>query len=172
METVVYMRNLVAPKSHVMRNLGVVALLIVLLAGCGGTGYTKRDFVERADGACLSTTRALRSLTPPRFTGTAAQRQRSLSTYLARVSQLVQSEARRLSALPKPPGDRAERELLTRWLTAVHASASGIQELAAAARAGDAAAVSAARAALATVPVVKLASRYGAVACAGPSVTA
>jgi hypothetical protein len=141
-----------------------------VVAGCG-TQYTKHDFIKRADGICLSTTRSVRSLPQPQFTGSAAQQQRSLSSYLSRVSALVSAEARHLAALPKPPGRPAQRALLRRWLAAVHATAAGIQVLAAAAHSGNAETVSAAKAALAAVPVVSLASRYGAKDCAGPGAT-
>jgi hypothetical protein len=159
-----------SPFGSVVRGSATCAVIGALIAGCG-TPYTKQDFVKRADGICLSTTRAVRSLTPPQFTGSAAQQQRSLSQYLGRVSPLVRAEARHLAALPKPPGRPAQLALLQRWLAAEHATASGIQVLAAAARGGNSEEVSAASSALAAVPVVMLASRYGVKDCAGPGAT-
>jgi hypothetical protein len=147
--------------------LFVTALVGMLVAACGST-YTRADFIRRADGICLSTTRALRSLTPPQFTGSAVQQQLSLSRYLARVSPLVSAESRRLAGLPKPPGRPADAALLQRWLRAVHDSASDIHVLGDSERAGDPAFIAAARTALGALPVVKLASRYGMKACAGP----
>jgi hypothetical protein len=148
----------------------VTASVGVLLAGCGSS-YTKADFVHRANGICLSTTRAERLLTPPEFSGTDAQKQQSVSAYLARVSGLVRTEAGRLRALPTPPGRPPELKLLNRWLAAVRASASGLQVLGAAEKGGNRGAITAATAALAALPVVTLASRYGAKDCAGPGAT-
>jgi hypothetical protein len=148
--------------------LGLVALLALCVAGCG-SHYTKQDFVSRANGICLSTTRAARSLTPPQFTGTAAQQRRSLGRYLTHVAPLVQSQARRLAALPKPPATKREYRLLDRWLAAEHTSALSFKNLAVAASSGSAQAVADASAQLSAVPVVRLASQYGAHDCAGPA---
>jgi hypothetical protein len=150
-----------------------VAICVVigaLVAGCGSQ-YTKHDFIKRADGICLNATRALRSLTTPQFTGSAVQQRMSLSRYLARVSRIVSAESASLAKLPKPPGRPAESALLKRWLHAVKASASEIHVLGDAEHAGNAGFIAAARSALAALPVVTLASRYGAKDCAGPGAT-
>lgn len=148
----------------------ITAVLAVALAGCGSS-YTRRDFVQRADGICLATTRAVRSLPSPAFTGTAEQQRRSLGRYLARVAPLVQKQARRLSALPRPPGGSHEQKSIGRWLTAAHESADLLAHLAYVARTGDASAVADADAQLAAVPVVHLAANVGARSCAGPGAT-
>jgi hypothetical protein len=150
--------------------LAICVVIGALVAGCG-TQYSKRDFIKRADGICLNTTRAVRSLTTPQFTGSAVQRRLSLSRYLARVSRLVSAESHSLAKLPKPPGRPAEQALLQRWLHAVQASASDLHVLGDSERAGDPAFIAAARSALSAVPVVALASRYGAKDCAGPGAT-
>lgn len=144
--------------------------MALALSGCGSS-YSKHDFIQRAEGICLSTTRAVRSLAPPEFTGTAEQQRQSLGAYLARVSPLEQRQARRLSALPKPPGGRREQQLIERWLTAVHESADELSHLAGVARNGDASGVADARDQLAAVPVAHLATEVGAHACAGPGAT-
>jgi hypothetical protein len=146
---------------------GLAAVLALCLAGCG-SHYTRQDFISRANGICLSTTRAVRSLTPPQFTGTAAQQQHSLGEYLTHVAPLVQSQARRLAALPQPPGSKRQQRLLARWLAAEQSSAVGFKKFAAAAISGNADAVADAGAAVAAVPVVQLASQYGARDCAAP----
>jgi hypothetical protein len=144
---------------------GIAVGLALVLAGCG-SHYTKLDFVKRADSICLSTIRAVSSLTPPSSTGAIALQQVSLSRYLERVSGLVGAEARRLAALPKPTGSAADAELLQRWLAAARASVSGIRLLASVTAGGDPDLVDGASRALRAVPVVGLASRYGVTACA------
>jgi hypothetical protein len=151
-------------------SLGAAAVLALALAGCGGH-YTKQNFVQSADGICLSTTRAVRLLTAPQFTGTAARQQQSLGKYLTRVAPLLQSKQRRLAALRKPPGTKREQRLLAQWLAAEHASAISFKKLAVATSSGNSGAVANAGAELAAVPVVRLAAQYGAHACAAPGAT-
>ena len=149
--------------------MSLVVLAAVVLAGCGSS-YTRADFIRRADGICLTTTRAVRSLPPPRFTGTTQQR-RSLGAYLMRLAPLVQAEARRLAALPKPPDGPGRRRLLARWLAAVRVSGDELAQLGAATGTGRAGAVARISGELASAPVVRLARRYGARACSGPGAT-
>jgi hypothetical protein len=149
---------------------GVALLGALALASCGSS-YTKQDFVQRASGICTDTTRSLRLLTPPSFSGSAAANQKSLATYLEGAAPIVGRESRRLSALPRPSQSAAQARLLRHWLTAVKSSAAGFKKLAAAAQGGDAEAESAANAELAANPVVRLAASYGAHACAGPGAT-
>jgi hypothetical protein len=154
----------------------VVCVVIVssafggLVAGCGA-GYTKADFIQRADGICTGTTRAARLLKPPQFTATTQVQRRSSAAYFRSVAAVVKRESQRLSALPVPPGSAAQRRLRVRWLAATHDSASELLALGQATAAGDTSAVTAANVKLAANPVVKLAAQYGAHACAGPGAT-
>jgi hypothetical protein len=148
----------------------VSVLAAVLVAGCGSS-YTRADFIQRADGICTGTTRAVRLLKPPQFGQASVQQQRSSGAYFGHAASLVKSEARRLSALPVPPETGAQRRVRVQWLAAVHDSAAALQALAEATSKGDTAATTAANQRLAANPVVRLAARYGAHACAGPGAT-
>ena len=77
---------------------GLLALTVVVSA-CGGGGYTKTDFVARADAICTSTLRQTRALTPPAST---SQPGGALAAYLGQLVPLVQSEAHQLRALKRP----------------------------------------------------------------------
>ncbi len=151
--------------------LSAAAVLVgLLVAGCGGS-YTRADFIQRADGICTGTTRQIRLLRPPQFGATTVLERRSSARYLIDAAELVKQEARRLSALPRPPENASQRRLRSRWLAEVHSSATELLALASATSTDDAAAMSSAEGKLAANPVVKLAGEYGARACAGPGAT-
>jgi hypothetical protein len=152
--------------------IGTVAgglALIVLAGGCGG-GYTKRDFIARADAICASTVRQLRSIPAPSF-GQSATGHDALAGYLAAALPLVQSESRQLHALPRPPQKAADRSVLTSWLGAVAQVVEDYRQFEAAAQRGDAQRVASAEAALRASPVASLAASYGLSSCATPGAT-
>jgi hypothetical protein len=141
-----------------------------LLAGCGSSTVTKRDFIARADAICAGTVRQLRTIAPQTgsSSGTGA-----LAGYLARAVPLVQSEADQLRALKRPSGGTAaERAALARYLGALTRETGSYRDLAAAARRGDTQAVANAEAALRRSPVPGLAAGYGLRACGTPAGTA
>jgi hypothetical protein len=136
--------------------------LATLLAGCGGGGYTKRDFVTRANAICAGALRQARSITP----GT------SLPTYLTNFLPVLESEASQLEALRRPPGTAGDRATLERYFAALRQTVAEYRQLAAAARTGDQEAVANAEAALGASPVDSLASGYGLSSCGTPGSTA
>ena len=151
----------------------IVAALIVggalLLAGCGT--YTKADFVASANAICASTVRATRAVAPPSFTSSKAQQLSALAGYLGKVSPIVQSEAKQIRALRHPSESARNNAALARYLSALSQVASEYQTLAAAAKQGDAQAVSSAEAALRVIPIASSAQSYGLPSCATPGAT-
>jgi hypothetical protein len=152
---------------------GTCALLTLttLVAGCGGSSYTRRDFVARADAICTSAVRQTRSIAPPSFTRPAARQLSALADYLAAVLPVVQSEAAQLRALRRPTHDAPAGATLGRYLAAVAQAASDYRALAAAAKRGDAQGVASAEAALRASPVASLAAGYGLRSCGVPGAT-
>jgi hypothetical protein len=144
-------------------------VLAALLAGCGS--YTKADFTASADAICASTVRATRTITPPSAGHTGAQQLRGLGGYLARLVPLLASESRQIHALKRPVQSAHDRRLLTGYLAALTQSVAEYRQLAQAAQAGDAGAVSKAEATLAASPVTSLAGSYGLRSCAAPGAT-
>lgn len=140
----------------------------VLVAACGASAYTKRDFIARANAICTSTLRKTRSIPPP----ASAQSPAALFAYVAKVAPLVRAEASELHALPHPPGTRADRAALARYLTALEQAVRDYGSLADAARRGDAQAMAASEAALRASPVSALSISYGLSACGVPGSTA
>jgi hypothetical protein len=100
--------------------------LAAVLAGCGG-GYTKSDFVARADAICASALRQTRSIPPGA----------DLGGYLAAVLAVVQSEATQLRALRRPPDTAGDRATLEQYFAALGQTVSDYRQLAAAAQNGD-----------------------------------
>jgi hypothetical protein len=141
----------------------LVALAVpVLIAGCGGSSYTKHDFITRADAICAGALRQSRSIA----SGTA------LPTYLAQYVPVLQSEATQLQALRRPPDTAQDRATLARYFAALTQTVANYRQLAAAAKSGDQPAVNNAEAALAASPVFSLASSYGLRSCGTPGSTA
>jgi hypothetical protein len=137
----------------------MVAAACLGATACGGHPVTKKDVVARANGICISTLRAVRSVPPP---SGGAGSPSALARYLQKVAPIVGQEASDTRALPRPAQDRA---LLNRYVTAVTASADQYRALASAAKRGDSAAVSQGLAALRASPVSALAARYGLTRC-------
>lgn len=138
-------------------------LLAAVLAGCGA--YTQHDYVERADGICNATLRSLRLLPPPQPGGSTAARLQSLAAYLKRALPLVSHEARKLDSLRKPKQTRALTRRLDRYLSALTNDVDELSALAAAARAGNAAQVTADERSLASNRLPALAAASGLSAC-------
>jgi hypothetical protein len=136
--------------------------LAVLVAACGGSGYTKSDFVARADAICASSLRQTRAIPP----GT------SLPTYLSALVPIVRSEADQLRALPPPPETARDRSTLTSYLAAMAQVAEDYRQLEAAAQRGDTQAVTNLEAALRASPAAALAAGYGLRSCGTPGSTA
>ena len=149
------------------RFYGLLALA-ALLAGCGGGGYTKSDFIARADGICTSTLRETRALVAPASTSQTGGAQ---AAYLAEVVPLLQSEADQLRALKHPSGSAHDRATLTAYFTALGEVVAAYRQLEAAARRGDAQTVAAVEATLRTSPVAGLAASYGLRSCGTPGST-
>ena len=139
--------------------------VIIGLASCGSRAVTKQDYVARANAICASTTRAIRNVAP---TGGGGVSLSALGHYLGAVTPLVDSEVKQLRALPRPAVDR---RLLEQYLGAAASEAADYRTLAAAARSGDHAGVTAATAALQASPATTLAGRYGLSACVGGGAT-
>jgi len=132
------------------------------VAGCGGSSYTKHDFVTRADAICAGALRQARSITP----GT------SLPTYLAQFVPVLESEASQLQALRRPPDTVRDHATLAHYFAALQQTVTEYRQLEAAAKGGDQQAVSNAEAALGASPVYSLATSYGLSSCGSPGSTA
>jgi hypothetical protein len=109
-----------------------------------------------------------RSIAPPSFTRSPAQRLSALGGYLAVVLPIEQSEANQIRALRRPTEDA---HALTRYLAALTTSVNEYAGLTAAAKRGDAQAVASAEAALRANPVASLATGYGLRSCGTPEAT-
>ena len=136
--------------------------LAVLVAGCGGSGYTKHDFITRGDAICTGALRQARSIAP----GSA------LPTYLAQYVPVLASEAAQLEALRRPPDTAPNRATLARYFAALARTVAEYRQLAAAAKSGDQQAVSNAETALGASQVYSLATSYGLSSCGTPGSTA
>ena len=136
--------------------------LAALVAGCGGSGYTRHDFITRADAICTGALRQARSITP----GTA------LPAYLGQFVPVLESEAAQLQALRRPPDTARDRATLAHYFAALKQTVVEYRQLAAAARSGDQQGVTDAEAALGASPVYSLATSYGLAACGTPGSTA
>lgn len=131
------------------------------LAGCGGSSYSKRDFLARADAICASALRQTRSIPP----GT------DLAAYAAAVLPVIQSEADQLRALRRPADSARDRATLDQYFAALGQTVGDYRELAAAAKGGDQQTVANAEASLASSPLDSLAASYGLSSCGAPSAT-
>jgi hypothetical protein len=138
-------------------------VIALTLAGCGGESATRQAVIARGDAICSSTLSAIRAVPPPTGSSTSA-----LGAYLRKVRPIVDAEAAKLTALPRPA---ARRATLAEFLAAVRASDRAYREAAAAAARGDADGVAEALASLRTSRVTVLARRYGLGACTGTAAT-
>jgi hypothetical protein len=142
-----------------------------IAAGCGAGGYTKQDFVARANAICTTALRQTRSITPPRGAQAGRGQDAALTAYLNGVVPVLETEASQLRALPRPPGNATEQAALKRYLAAVSQTVASYKQLAAAAKRGDDQAVATAEAALGASPVYTLATSYGLRSCGTPGAT-
>lgn len=149
------------------RLYGLLALALVA-AGCGGSGYTKSDFVARADAICTSTVRQARALTPPAAT---SQPGGALAAYLGQLVPLVQSEEHQLRGLKRPPGNARDSATLTAYYAALAQIVANYGQLEAAARRGDTQTATDVEATLRGSPVADLAASYGLRSCGTPGST-
>jgi hypothetical protein len=140
----------------------VVLALAAAVAGCGGSSYSKRDFLARANAICASALRQTRSIAP----GTA------LATYLSAYVPVLESEETQLRALRRPPGTAHDRATLNQYYAALSQTVAEYRQLAAAVKSGDDQAVTNAEAALGASPVFALATSYGLSSCGTPGSTA
>ena len=138
------------------------------VAGCGGSSYTKSDFVARANAICTSTLRQTRALSPPAST---SQPGGALAAYLGQLVPLVQSEADQLRALKRPPDDNHDSATLNSYYTALGQIVENYRQLEAAARRGDTQTVTDIEATLRASPVAGLAGSYGLGSCSTPGST-
>jgi hypothetical protein len=154
----------------VARNALLYSLLavVVLVAGCGGSGYTKSDFIARADAICTSTLSRSRALTPPAPT---SQPGGALAAYLGQLVPLVQSEADQLRALKRPPDNARDRAMLTSYYGALAQIVTNYRQLEAAAKSGDTQTVNDVEATLRASPIAVLATSYGLKSCGTPGST-
>jgi hypothetical protein len=153
------------PRALRARFFGVLALAAIA-AGCGGSSYTKSDFVARADAICTSTLRQARALAPPASTSGAA-----LSDYLGKLVPLVDSEANQLRALKRPADTAHDGATLTAYFAALGHVVAAYRQLRAAAARGDDQTVTDVEAALNANPVDSLAASYGLKTCGTPGST-
>lgn len=139
-----------------------------MVAGCGASGYTKSDFIARADAICTNTLSQTRALTPPSST---SQPSGDLAAYLGKLVPLVQSEAGQLRALKRPPENARDGATLTAYYQALAQNVQSYQQLEAAAKRGDTQTVTDGEAALRASPVAALAASYGLRSCGTPGST-
>lgn len=154
--------------ARLCRGSALAVLLSAVLAGCGGGGYSKSDFVAQANGICTNSLRQTRAITPP----TSASETGTLAAYLSRLVPLVQSEADQLRKLKRPPGGTAsDRLTLSQYFAALGQVVTAYRELEAAARSGDGDTIASVEATLRTSPVAALAAAYGLRSCGTPGST-
>ena len=146
---------------------GLLAV-VTLLAGCGGSSYTKGDFVARADAICTSTLRQTRALAPPSST---SQPGGALAVYLGQLVPLVQSEANQLRALKRPSDGARDSGTLTAYYKALAQIVANYRQLEAAAKRGDTQTVTDVEATLRASPIAALAASYGLQTCGTPGST-
>lgn len=146
---------------------GLLALTVVV-AGCGGSSYTKSDFVARADAICTGTLRQARALTPPAST---SQRGGALAVYLGQLVPLVQSEANQLRALKRPRDNARDSATLSAYYRALAQIVANYRQLQAAAARGDTQTVTDVEATLRASPIADLAASYGLQTCGTPGST-
>jgi hypothetical protein len=142
--------------------------VVTLVTGCGGSSYTKGDFVARADAICTSTLRQTRALAPPSST---SQPGGALAVYLGQLVPLVQSEANQLRALKRPADNAHDRATLTAYYNALAQIVANYGQLEAAARRGDTQSVTDIEATLRASPAAALAASYGLQTCGTPGST-
>lgn len=146
-------------------------LIASLAAGCGGSGYTKSDFVARADAICASALRQARSIAPPTVAQASGGQDGALAAYLSSIVPVLESEASQLHGLKRPPGSAQDKAALTRYLEALSQTVTDYKQLAAAARRGDDQTVADTEAALGSSHVYSLATSYGLRSCGTPGAT-
>ena len=139
-----------------------------MVAGCGGSSYTKSDFVARANAICTSTLRQTRALAPPAST---SQQGIAFAAYLGQLVPLVQSEADQLRALKRPHDSARDSATLTSYYAALGQLVANYRQLEAAARRGDTQTVTDVEATLRASPIAALAASYGLQSCATPGST-
>ena len=139
-----------------------------LVAGCGGGGYTKSDFIARADAICTSTLRQTRGLAPA---ASPSQPGGALAAYLGQLVPLIESEADQLRALKRPPEDARDSATLTSYYNALGQIVANYRQLEAAAKRGDTSTVTDVEATLRDSPIASLAASYGLRSCGTPGAT-
>lgn len=146
-----------------IRRKRLIALIAVgaLASGCGAGGYTKSDFIARANAICAGSLRQARSIP----TGS------DLTAYLAAELPILQAEADQLLKLKRPPDTARDRAVLSRYFDALTQTVRDYRELESAAKNGDQDTVSSVEAALAASPLESLANSYGMRSCGPPSAT-
>jgi len=149
------------------RFYGLLAAVVVL-AGCGGSSYTKSDFVARANAICTSTLRQTRALAPPAST---SQPGGALAAYLGQLVPLVQAESDQLRALKRPHDDARDSATLSSYYAALGQIVANYRQLEAAARRGDTQSVTDVEATLRASPITALAASYGLQSCGTPGST-
>jgi len=142
--------------------------VVLLVAGCGGSGYTKSDFIARADAICTSTLSQSRALTPPAST---SQPGGALAAYLEQLVPLVQSEADQLRALKRPSDNTRDGAMLTSYYSALAQIVTNYRQLEAAAKSGDTQTMNDVEATLRASPIAALATSYGLKSCGTPGST-
>ncbi|HUA04196.1 MAG TPA: hypothetical protein VMB27_09845 [Solirubrobacteraceae bacterium] len=140
--------------------------LAAIVAGCGGSSYTKSDFVARADGICTNTLRQTRALAPPSAASGSA-----LSGYLGKLVPLVESEADQLRALKRPADSARDKAALTAYFAALGQVVDAYRQLESAAARGDDQTIADVEATLNANPVASLAAGYGLKTCGIPGST-
>ena len=140
----------------------------MVLGGCGSTVPTRAQVVKRADAICFATQQSIRAVAAPAG-GVSLADLPAATGYLGREARLLEHQASRLAALPRPP---ARRATLDAFVAAASRSAADYRHLADAARRGDRLAAGRALGDLAQVPVTRLAAAYGLAQCTGTASTA
>jgi hypothetical protein len=141
----------------------------VLLSACGGSSYTKADFVARANAICTKTLNQTRAVTPPSSTSRPGG---ALVAYLGQLVPLLQSEADQIRALKRPPGGTArDRLMLSQYLAALGQVVGAYRQLEAAAKHGDEQTIASIEATLRANPAADLAASYGLRSCGTPGST-
>jgi hypothetical protein len=151
------------------RVYGLLTAALLVSACGGGGGYTKADFVARANAICTKTLNQTRAIIPPASTAPPGG---EFAAYLGQLVPLVQSETDQIRALKRPSGGTAEdRRMLSQYLAALGQVVTAYRQLKAAAKQGDAQAIANVEATLRANPAADLAASYGLRSCGTPGAT-
>lgn len=108
-----------------------LAVPLAALAGCGGSGPSRSEFISRADRICASAASEIRRVPQPANLAAA-------EAYFRSSRQIVEGVRKRIGDLPEP---KADRQAIAAYLDSFAPPLAAYHQLESASRRGDAAGV-------------------------------